>query len=166
MVRAVKGMKRSLFKQETGSIRKDWGGRISIALVYPNIYRVGISNLGFQILYQLLNQLEDVVCERVFLPGPGSKTGRVRSVESERILQDFELVAVSVPYENDFLNICRMLESSKIPSLSQERDDNYPILIGGGLALTMNPEPMAEVFDLIFIGEGRNQSLRHWKYTG
>ena len=140
--------------EETGAVRKEWGGKIPIALVYPNLYRVAISNLGFQIIYQILNQNDDVVCERVFLPEAGSSPGQIRSWESRRSLLDFELIAVSLPYENDYLNLFQLLKSARMPFFSRERSDSYPLLLGGGLALTLNPEPLAEVLDLVVVGEG------------
>jgi len=145
--------------EETGSVKKEWGGKIPIALVFPNLYRVAISNLGFQIIYQILNQSDDLVCERVFLPEGGSPPLRVRSWESQRPLLDFELIAFSLPYENDYLNLMQLLKGAQIPFFSRERGDSYPLLLGGGLALTLNPEPLAEVMDLVVVGEGENPLL-------
>jgi radical SAM superfamily enzyme YgiQ (UPF0313 family) len=147
-------MEKGLRNEETGAVRKEWGGKIPIALVFPNLYRVAISNLGFQIIYQILNQNDDVVCERVFLPEAGSAPGPIRSWESRRSLLDFELIAVSLPYENDYLNLFQLLKSASLPFFSRERGDSYPLLLGGGLALTLNPEPLAEVLDLVVVGEG------------
>lgn len=144
---------------EEGAVRKDWGGKISVALVYPNAYRLGMSNLGYQIIYSLLNEQEDVVCERIFLPGPPDGPGKVRSLESRRTLSDFEVVAVSLPYENDFLNLFSILHQARVPAFARERGKGHPLLVGGGLALTMNPEPLADVFDLIVIGEGEDTLL-------
>jgi len=145
--------------EEEGAVRKDWGGKITFALVYPNTYRLGMSNLGYQTIYSLLNDQEDVVCERVFLPDPPDGSGKVRSLESRRTLSDFEVVAVSLPYENDFLNLFSILQRARVPALARERGKEHPLLVGGGLSLTMNPEPLADIFDLIVIGEGEDTLL-------
>src|SRR5438128_6340073 len=98
-----------LLARETGTIRKDWGGKVTIALVYPNTYAVGMSNLGFQTIYRHLNEMPDVVCERVFLPDPEDidelgRTGTVPfSLESERPLTDFQMIGFSVTYEGDYI---------------------------------------------------------------
>src|SRR5205814_3748824 len=106
----------ALLSQEEGAIRKDWGGRLRIALAYPNTYAVGMSNLGFQTIYWHLNQLPDVVCERVFLPEAGDVEELVRtgaapfSLESLRPLRDFDVVGFSVTYEGDYINVLRLLD--------------------------------------------------------
>src|SRR5499425_3517784 len=100
-----------LLAQETGAIRKDWGGRVSFALVYPNTYAVGMSNLGFQTIYRHLNAIPDVVCERLFLPDPEDIDEMRRagsppfSLESLRPLTDFHLVGFSVAYVGVYNNV-------------------------------------------------------------
>lgn len=107
---ALKRKIQSLVAGEEGSVRKDWGGRVSIALVYPNTYAVGMSNLGFQTIYTHLNLLPDVVCERVFFPDPEDIDEYLRtgmpplSLESLRPLREFDLVGFSVTYEGDYIN--------------------------------------------------------------
>src|SRR5438874_11433042 len=104
-----------LLADEEGTIRKDWGGKVTVALVYPNTYAVGMSNLGFQTIYWHLNQMSDVVCERVFLPDPTDmeehrRTGtKPFSLESQAPLSDFHLVGFSVTYEGDYINVLRLL---------------------------------------------------------
>ncbi|MFW5854063.1 MAG: radical SAM protein, partial [Thermodesulfobacteriota bacterium] len=85
-------------REETGAVRKPWAGRVRVALVYPNTYHVGMSNLGFQTVYHLLNEMDHLVCERVFLPDRGRSSGDARpvSVESGRSLTDFDVIAFSV----------------------------------------------------------------------
>src|SRR5438093_12908169 len=106
----------ALLAAEQGTVYRDWGGRVSIALVYPNTYAVGMSNLGFQTIYKHLNDLPDVVCERVFLPEPADLEELQRtssppfSLESLRPLSDFHLVGFSVTYEGDYINILRLIE--------------------------------------------------------
>jgi radical SAM family uncharacterized protein len=134
-------------------VRKTWRDRISVCLVYPNSYQLGMSNLGFQTVYAQLNRMDHVVCERAFLPedhrgykGPGS-------MESGRAFKDFDIVAFSVSFENDFPNILNILRSEGIPWLSDQRSGNHPLIVGGGVACFSNPEPIAPFFDLFFLGE-------------
>src|SRR5437667_6468008 len=112
----LKKKAQALLDGEQGAFHKEWGGKIAIALVYPNTYAVGMSNLGFQTIYWHLNQLPDVVCERVFLPDHGDVAEMARteavpfSLESMRPLTDFHLVGFSVTYEGDYLNVLRLLD--------------------------------------------------------
>ncbi len=149
----------ALLSGEQGTVFKDPGGRISICLIYPNTYRVGMANLGFQGVYGLLNSRDDVVCERSFLPDEEDlelhkKTGTpLFSLESKRPVTAFDIVAFSSPFENDYPNILRILEYSKIPFLSSGRDRFHPLLIAGGVCPSFNPEPIAPIFDVMFIGD-------------
>ncbi|MEW6066951.1 MAG: radical SAM protein [Nitrospirota bacterium] len=149
----------SLLSKEKGTIYKDPGGRINIALVYPNTYHVGMSNLGFQGIYGLLNSMDDVVCERAFLPEDKDIDEYIRtntelfSMESKRPLNRFEVVAFSVSFENDYPNIARILKLSKLPLRSSERNPYNPLIIMGGVCAFFNPEPIADFFDICFIGE-------------
>ena len=158
---------RALLSKERGTVFKDPGGRINVCLVYPNTYHVGMSNLGFQGVYGLLNRRDDVVCERAFLPDEGDigihrRTGApVFSLESGRPLERFDIVAFSVSFENDYPNVLRILDLSKIPFLPGERNAYHPLLIAGGVCPSFNPEPLAPVFDAIFIGEAE-ESLREF----
>lgn len=148
-----------LLSAETGTVRKDPGGRINIALAYPNHYSVGMSSLGFQGIYGLLNAVPDIVCERVFLPDEEDLATHVRTrtglftLESKRPLTAFHAVAFSVSFENDYPHILTMLDLAKIPRLAADRDERMPLLILGGACAFYNPEPLAEFFDLCFIGE-------------
>lgn len=149
-----------LLSKEKGTIHKEPGGRVNICLIYPNIYHIGMSNLGFQGIYTLLNSRPDVVCERAFLPDEEDmeefiRTGsEVVSMESKRPLNRFDILAFSVSFENDYPNIPIILKLSKIPLLASERKGgNHPILIIGGICAFFNPEPIADIFDICFIGE-------------
>ena len=144
---------------EKGAIRKDWGGRISIAIVYPNYYRIGMSNLGFQVVYELLNRWDFVVAERVFLPEEkemsllfGAGKGPL-SLESRFPLLKFDIIAFSLSFENDYPNILKILQMGKIPLRWSERERSHPLVIGGGITSFLNPEPLAEFFDLFLLGE-------------
>src|SRR5213083_2816202 len=149
-----------LLAAERGTIRKDWGGKIAFALVYPNTYAVGMSNLGFQTIYRHLNALPDVVCERVFLPDPedladlGRTEGVPISLESFRRLTDFHMVGFSVTYEGDYVNVLRLLALAGIPLRPEDRRPNDPLVLMGGVCAFSNPEPVAPFMDVIVVGEG------------
>lgn len=150
---------RARLARERGAIRKDWGGKTSVALVYPNSYSVAMSNLGFQLVYALFNKREDVVAERVFLPQNEEmslhlETGRgLLSLESLSPLQKFDLIAFSLSFENDYPNILKILELGKIPLLAEDRDDFHPLVMAGGITTFLNPEPLAPFFDFFLLGE-------------
>lgn len=148
-----------LLSREKGTVFKDPGGKINIALVYPNTYSVGMSNLGFQGIYGLLNGMDDVVCERVFLPSTDeldeyARTGEeIFTLESRRRLSRFDIVAFSVSFENDYPNIIRILRLANIPARSSDRSSGHPVVIMGGVCAFYNPEPLAGFFDVCFVGE-------------
>lgn len=148
-----------LLSKERGTVYKDPGGKINIALVYPNTYHVGMSNLGFQGIYGLLNSMNDVVCERAFLPEDKDLDEHIRTgtelfaIESKRPLNRFDIVAFSVSFENDYPNILKVLELSRLPLKSTDRTSHHPLVIMGGVCAFYNPEPLADFFDLCFIGE-------------
>jgi radical SAM superfamily enzyme YgiQ (UPF0313 family) len=151
---------RSRLSQERGTIRKDWGGRISVVLIYPNYYQVGMSNLGFQVIYGILNDNPGIVAERAFLPDQEElsiyrKTDQpLLSLESQKPLASFDLVAFSLSFENDYPNILTILGLSKIPLTNRERDERFPFVIAGGVTTFMNPEPLANFVDCFLLGEG------------
>ena len=150
----------ALLAAEHGTIRKDWGGRVAVALVYPNTYAVGMSNLGFQTIYKHFNELPDVVCERVFLPDPGElaemrRTGTAPfSLESQRPLTDFQFVGFSVTYEGDYINVLRLLALAGIPLWARDRRPHDPLVLMGGVCAFSNPEPVAPFMDFVVVGEG------------
>lgn len=137
---------------ETGAIVKNWRNRIRVALAYPNTYRVGMANLGLHTVYRLFNAMDHVVCERVFLPeGPGRPAAA--SEESGRPLTAFDIVAFSIAYENDYLNVLSLLSGAGLPLRSGDRTPSHPLVIAGGVACQLNPEPLAPFIDCFFIGE-------------
>jgi radical SAM superfamily enzyme YgiQ (UPF0313 family) len=155
MERRERDKSRERLSGEQGTIFKDWGGRLRVALIYPNTYYVGMSNLGLHSIYGWINQQPDLVCERAFLPDDlrtGPDTAIV-SLESGRPLRDFDVVAFTVPFELDYPGIPGALKASGIPVFSSERGGRFPLIIGGGAALSANPEPAAPFFDAIAIGE-------------
>lgn len=141
-------------KSEIGTIRKQWKGRIKVALVYPNTYHVGMSNLGFQTVYDLLNKIDHVVCERSFLPDDsGPAAGRIVAIESGSPISDFDIIAFSVSFENDYPNLLTILDRAGIPLRSDDRGTPHPLVIAGGIAFFSNPEPVSPFIDCFLIGE-------------
>ena len=139
---------------EIGTIRKQWKGRIKVALVYPNTYHVGMSNLGFQTVYDLLNKIENVVCERAFLPEDNRPAAdRIITIESGKPVSNFDIIAFSVSFENDYPNLLTILEKAGLPLQSEDRGSPHPLIIAGGVAFFSNPEPMALFIDCFLIGE-------------
>jgi radical SAM superfamily enzyme YgiQ (UPF0313 family) len=147
---------KQIIKHEEGVIIKDWGGKLPIALVWPNSYRVGMSSLALHMLYRLFNDEPDVVCERVFFGDQHAPPHNepIFSLESQRPLDEFAAVAFTLSYEMDYFNVIQMLDRAGFPIFAEERDKNWPLLIAGGPAVYTNPEPLADVFDAIAIGEG------------
>jgi len=133
---------------EQGTIIKDWGGRLPVAIIYPNSYYIGMSNLGVHAIYSLLNGYSDVVCERFFW---GDKP--VLSLESRRPLSDFAVLAFSISYELDYFNVVNILRESSTPLYATDRDHRHPLVIAGGACITANPMPLASFFDCLCIGE-------------
>ncbi|MEG0228897.1 MAG: TIGR03960 family B12-binding radical SAM protein, partial [Lachnospiraceae bacterium] len=132
---------------------------VRIAMCFPDVYEIGMSHLGIQILYDMFNQREDIWCERVYSPWPDlDKIMRERKIplfalESQDPIKEFDFLGITIQYEMCYTNILQILDLSEIPLLSKERDENDPIVIGGG-PCTYNPEPLADFFDLFYIGEG------------
>jgi radical SAM superfamily enzyme YgiQ (UPF0313 family) len=150
---AVKEARQKL-EEERGTIYKDWGGKIHIALIYPNSYYVGMSSLGFQTIYGLLNSYDNIVCERVFWEPKRVKTEPPISLESQRPLPDFDVLAFSISYELDYFNVVQVLKASGIPILAVDRDESHPLVVAGGPCITANPMPLSPFFDCFAIGEG------------
>jgi radical SAM superfamily enzyme YgiQ (UPF0313 family) len=151
---------RAILSREKGYYKKVWGNALNVCLAYPHAYRTGMSNLGFQTVYDLFNRHPHGLCERVFLPDPEQEAEFAKkeiplfSLESQRPLTDFDIVAFSLSFENDFPNILKMLAMGGIPLLSRDRTKQAPLILGGGIAVTLNPEPLTDFFDLFILGEG------------
>ncbi len=130
-----------------------------MALVYPNSYYVGMSNLGFQVVYRLLNNRDDVLAERAFLPLDTELSLQPRagkdliSIESGLPLSRFDLIAFSISFENDYPNILKILGLAGIPIRSAERDESFPLVMAGGVATFLNPEPISDFIDFFLTGE-------------
>jgi len=164
---------------EWNSVVKDWATTpIRMALLYPDVYDIGQSNLGINILYDLLNKEPDVLCERAYAPWPGDMEPAMResgvplwSLETRHALNEFDLIGFSLSYEMDYSNVLTMLELGRIPVLASERTDADPIVIAGGSG-TLNPEPMHLFIDAFVLGEGEEvileiaDILRRWQRVG
>lgn len=134
-----------------------------VCLIYPNTYPLGMTNLGFQTVYHLFNGLASCVCERAFLPEKEdlpeySRTSTpLLSHESQTPVKEFDIIAFSLPFEEDYVNIPRLLGLARVPILSKEREAG-PIVIAGGVAVSLNPEPIADFIDIFLIGEGEGMA--------
>ena len=157
---ALKKELQQLLAEEQGYYRYPPGTRTKFALVYPNSYFVGMSNLGLHIIYELLNKRVDTACERVFLPErkkiqqyENTRTP-IMSVESQLPLLEFELIGFVLSFEMDYFNLVKILELGKVRLRSEERGEQDPLVIAGGPCATFNPEPLSQVVDAFVIGEG------------
>ncbi len=163
---------------EINALRKDHKGvRLRFALAFPDLYEVGMSHLGIQILYHILNAREAIAAERVFAPGPDLEA-RLRaggvplcSLETGTPLSDFDIIGFSLLYELNFTNILTILDLSGVPFFARDRDASHPFVIAGG-PCTFNPEPVADFFDAMVIGDGEEVVLEladaylEWKEAG
>jgi len=146
---------KELLEKEEGTIHKDWGGRLPIALVFPNSYYLGMSSLAVHTLYRLWNDRDDVVCERVFAE-PSKLSGSSAtplSLESGAPLDYFPVLALSLTYEMDYFNVVALLRAADIPPRATDREESHPLILAGGPAISANPEPLAPLMDAILIGE-------------
>ena len=147
-------------EQETGYYKYPAGTRTSVALVYPNSYFVGMSNLGLHIIYELLNKHENTACERVFLPERkdiqryANTRTPLMSIENQRALYEFPVIAFVLSFQMDYFHVIEMLQLGRVKVRAAERDERDPLIIAGGPCATFNPEPLAAVVDAFVIGEG------------
>jgi radical SAM superfamily enzyme YgiQ (UPF0313 family) len=160
MSRKLLDKARQRLAAERGLRANPWGGRLAVALVYPNAYHQAMSNLGFQTVYELFNRGDDTLCERFFLPDPDDldehrKTGYpLFSLESGRFLDEFDLIAFSISFENDYLHLPVLFELARLPLWAAARGAGWPPVLCGGVCAFLNPEPLADIMDLFAIGEG------------
>ena len=143
--------------QEVVLFPKKHAGNLRVCLVYPNRYPIAMGNLGFQAVYEIFDRHPDVVCERAFLPdeedAPLVAPGALRSFESQTRVQDFDVIAFSISFETDYWHVVRLLDLIGLPLTSRERAGRGPLVIAGGPAVFLNPEPLADFIDLFLIGE-------------
>ena len=137
------------------------GGDISVCVIYPNTYRLGMANLGFQAVFHIFESDPSVAADRAFLPDADEREAfrdgaeRLVSFERGRPLSDFDIVAFSISFETDYLNVLSVLRMAGIPARRADRvGRNFPLIIAGGSAVFLNPEPIADFIDLFLIGEG------------
>ncbi len=157
--RKIREKAKKLLALEEGTVFKDPGGRVNVALLYPNHYAPAMSNLGFQTLYHLFNSMDHVVAERAFVPERGDLEFMERgghgvfTLESGRPLGDFDIIAFSLSFEDDYVNIPILLRLAGLPHLGKERAEGAPLVIAGGIAASLNPWPVSEFMDAFIIGE-------------
>ena len=171
MAKPLRGVARR--NGETGSVRKEWGGKKRVALVYPNAYHLAMSNLGFLLIHAQINARPDRLCERAFLSPEGGRRhstvsgGRRalprnelslgRTLESGRPLSEFDVVAISLSFENDLLNVPGILAAGGVLPFREDRaasGKRYPLVIAGGFAASLNPEPCGVFADAVVVGDG------------
>ena len=163
---------------EVNSVMKDKKDvAVRFAMCFPDVYEIGMSHLGIQILYDMFNKREDIWCERVYSPWTDlDKIMREKQIplfalESQDPIKDFDFLGITIQYEMCYTNILQVLELSQIPLLAEERTKEHPFVIGGG-PCTYNPEPLADFFDLFYMGEGETvyfqlmDAYKEWKASG
>lgn len=154
---------RHLQDAETGPYSFQERGGFRVCLVYPNEYHVGMSNLGLQVNLAALGEVDSLTCERAFLPGAeerkaaGSRGNPMVSFDTMRPLGQFNVLAFSITYELDYLNVIRILRMAGIDPRKDRRQPGDPLIIAGGAAVTANPSSMEDIFDLFWIGESEAQ---------
>ena len=151
---------RRRLQSETSIVPFDVGADLRIILAYPNVYTVAMGNLGFQMVYRLLNSHPRVTCERAFLPDPDElelyRDGGppLLSLETQRPVADSDLIAFSASFENDYPNLLAMLDLAGLPLRSSDRSERHPLVLMGGATVSINPEPVADFLDICCLGEG------------
>ena len=163
---------------EVNSVMKDKNDiAVRFAMCFPDVYEIGMSHLGIQILYDMFNKREDTWCERVYSPWTDlDKIMREKNIplfalESQEPIKDFDFLGITIQYEMCYTNILQVLELSQIPLMTEERTKEHPFVIGGG-PCTYNPEPLADFFDLFYMGEGETvygqllDTYKEWKASG
>ncbi len=163
---------------EVNMVRKDLDTvDVRFAMCFPDVYEIGMSHLGIQILYDMFNKMDGVYCERVYSPWTDldaimrEKNIPLFAIESQDPVKDFDFLGITLQYEMCYTNILQVLDLSNIPLMAADRTNDDPIVIGGG-PCSYNPEPLADFFDIFYIGEGETvyekliNSYREWKKNG
>ncbi|MGI9035758.1 MAG: radical SAM protein [Pyrinomonadaceae bacterium] len=158
MNKIVESYKQKLAGEEGFVVKR--GANLRVALCYPNTHSIGMANLGMHTMYELFNKIPEVSCERVFLPDAAEmrEYEKLRtpllSLETQTPVKDFDVVAFSISFETDYLNMARMLKLAQIPVWAKDRNHFHPLIVMGGAASFLNPEPIADFTDIIAVGEG------------
>jgi radical SAM superfamily enzyme YgiQ (UPF0313 family) len=142
-------MRGDILSRERGTVLKKWTNRVPVCVVFPDSYYIGMSNLAIHLLYETLNSREDIVCERAFL----AEGGPILSLESGHPLSAFELVFFTLSFEMNYPNVPRMLKAGGIEPEANQRKEKSPIVVGGGICVMANPEPISSFFDLLLLGD-------------
>jgi radical SAM superfamily enzyme YgiQ (UPF0313 family) len=156
--RIAESYKQKLASEEGYVVKR--GARLRVALCYPNVYAIGMANLGFQSVYDLFNKVPEVSCERVFLPDEAEAREYERtnapllSLETQTPVRDFDVVAFSISFETDYYHMARVLRLAGVPVWSKDRTHHDPFVLMGGAASFLNPEPIADFTDAVAVGEG------------
>ena len=156
---------------ELGAINKDHRGKLKVALAFPDVYEIGMSYLGLAILYHLINRRTDCVAERIFAPWLDAEEVMRKesiplfSLETHTPLKEFDIVGFSLTYELNYANVLNMLDLAGLPVFSYKRDESHPLIIAGGPS-AMNPEPMADFFDLFALGDGEEMIVEILEAVG
>src|SRR5512135_922530 len=163
---------------EHNSITKEWdSAKVRVATAFPDIYDLGMSNLGLATLYDILNKQDGILCERAYVPWIDMEDVMRReslplySLETHHPLNEFDLIGISLPYEQLYSNVLNLLDLGGIPVRASDRDATHPIVLAGGHA-TYNPDPMADFIDAFAIGEGEEvivevaRCIEQWKREG
>jgi len=151
---------REILSKEVGYVSKPHGGRLRVALAFPNTYFVGMSNLGFQTVYKLFNAEDDIVCERVFLPPKTELASQLSggaplvTLESQTPVNEFDIFAFSVSFEWDYTNVVSLLRLAGLKPRAADRTHHDPLVMIGGAVTFVNPEPLAPFADVVAAGEG------------
>jgi radical SAM superfamily enzyme YgiQ (UPF0313 family) len=162
MSNALKNSNKELLRAETPLLPRNRVGQLSVCLVYPNHYKTAMSSLGFQTAYALFSAITGICCERSFLPDRAAldeyrRSGTpLLSLESSTPLANFDVIAFSTSFEPDYQNIPLLLALARIPLYAQNRTQADPLVIAGGAAFFINPEPVADFIDAICVGEGED----------
>lgn len=150
---------------------------VRFCMCFPDVYEIGMSHLGIQILYDMFNQWDDVYCERVYSPWVDldeimrKEHIPLFALESQEPIKDFDFLGITIQYEMCYTNILQVLDLSGIPLCAKDRTMEDPFVIGGG-PCTYNPEPIADFFDMFYIGEGETvyrellDRYKEWKHSG
>lgn len=150
------------YQNEEQPKRSNTGSRLEVALAFPNTYHVGMSNLGFQVIYREINSRVGTLCDRFFYPDKVDFPNHERtqmpllSLERQKVLSGYGMIAFAISFEMDYLHILKMLTLGRVPLWSKDRKAQDALVIAGGPCATFNPEPLAEFFDAFVIGEGED----------